>query len=214
MIGSARDEAPLVTLEGRGLARRIEKVPRIEGRVLQELIHRAVVVVGAPLRDDLQLGAGVAPELRRKASRNQLDLLDRIQAEGICPRGARHGDVRRDGIVNRDVVGAASLAVGVVTSRQQEGIVAADRHDARSKRRQGHRIAVQRRDILDGRGIQRCRHLGASHIQVGSGAGCDGYALIHGTDLQARHWPRRLRRCEPSTVVTNARKPCFSTRTS
>src|SRR6202043_3302539 len=76
---SAQRAAKLIQLERSLRSRRpVEDLTRIEGAVAQILEDAAMQIVGARLRDDVDLAAGAAAVLRRVHRRRHRELLDRF----------------------------------------------------------------------------------------------------------------------------------------
>ena len=88
-------------------------------------------LVGSTLRDDLNLSTGVSSELCVEIVGDEFELLDRIQTERAEPGATRRRHVRRNHIVDGDVVSAAPSAICVKAAVSQEGIGSSDRNNSR-----------------------------------------------------------------------------------
>ena len=110
--GTARGYAELVALVLRTLLRgRSKEVARIQSTVPEELVGRAVELIGAGPEDDVHLPAGVAAERGVVGAGRDLEL-----AHGV--HGRRHADTVQLGIavedaVQEEVVGVLARAVDV-----------------------------------------------------------------------------------------------------
>ena len=96
--------AKLVAAENTVFTGLIETVTRIQSIILEELVGRAMELIRAAFSDDLNLSTRIAPEFCVEIVRYQFEFLDGIQAQCAESCTSRRGDIRRDYIVDGDVI--------------------------------------------------------------------------------------------------------------
>src|SRR5262249_38484173 len=116
----------LIAADNARLARRVKPIAGVQLVFHQEVVHRAVDIIGAALGQDLNLGIGVSSELCVEVVGDQLEFLDRVRAKGFKSGLSGGNDVGRDNVVDRDVVSAATPSVAVEASSVEKRIAGRD----------------------------------------------------------------------------------------
>ena len=148
--GPARGRSELVALVLRALLRgRSEEVARVQSAVPEELVGRAVELIGAGLEHHVYLPAGVAAERGVVGAGRDLEL-----AHGVHRR--RHGDAVQFGVavedaVEQEVIGVFARAVDVdgEIAAHRAGRTRRGRNDAGKQQAELEEIAPVERQARD-----------------------------------------------------------------
>ena len=129
---AAQREAKLVLLEGGDLVGRpVEEVLRVQSRVSQKLIDRAVDLVGPRFGDDIDLAAGITSLLGRVEIGLDLELLDRLYRRADH-QGESEPVVIIDPVI-QVVVGAFAVAVDEQLAARPLVVGACSAHDGTAR---------------------------------------------------------------------------------
>ena len=139
---TARHESTEILHKRRRTAGCVEVIARVEVAILQVVVGVAMVVVGTALAYDLHLRTGVTPIFGVEIVSDELEFLDRVDAECAELGSSGRRNIARCDVVDGDVVGASARAVGVEAAKAKKRIVLCDGNDAWRKLCQGNRIAA------------------------------------------------------------------------
>src|SRR5207247_334785 len=145
---SSRRGPELIAADDAGFTSRVEPVTRVQCVVFQELITRAVKRVRTAFGNDLNLRARIPSKFSVEIVSNELEFLDRIEAQGSESRSTGGGDIGCNDSVDRDVVPASAPAIRIEAAGSQKWICRGNRNDSGRECRQHHGIARRERQFF------------------------------------------------------------------